>query len=129
MGIDVRWYDQDKTIVQLVLNDPWDWPDFEQQYYTGLEMSNEVKHTVYCVVEFAGGRRRPQGNALMHLRRVTQQTKSYPNAGACILINPHPFARSMIGLLLRIYGENPNLVVTGSMEDAFGYIQARSQAS
>ncbi len=129
MAIDVNWFNDDKTIVQLVLRDPWDWPEFEQRYFQGLELTTAVDYPVYCIVEFSGKGRRPQGNALMHLKRMSQQTRAYPNAAACFLVNPHPFARSLIGLLVRVYGQDPNLIVTGNVDDVLRRIKAMRQGS
>ena len=128
MSIDIHWYNEEKTLLQLILSGAWDWPDFELAFYRGLEMTTGLDHTAHCMIEFVGQSRRPQGNGLMHLKRMTKQISAYPNAGMCYLVNPNPFARSLIGLLLRVYGEDEHLIMTGSRDDAFRRMQS-GQAS
>jgi hypothetical protein len=41
MGIEVRWFNEEKTLIEIVLTDPWDWPDFEQKHLDCLEMTRD----------------------------------------------------------------------------------------
>lgn len=127
MGIDVRWFNEEKRLIEIVLTDPWDWPDFEQKHLDCLEMTNGLDHKAHCIIEFGMVGRRPQGNALLHLKRLIGRIPRYPNAGYFFLINPHPFARSTISLLSRVYGEDTRMLIASSREDAFQRIQSLTE--
>ena len=123
MGIDVRWHDENRTLLQVTLISPWDWPDLERAMEQGIEMIDPVGHTVHFLIDFAGSARPPRGNSLMHLKRVIQHVTENPFAGESFLINPNPFARSIVDMLLRVYKEARHLHVVGSREEALRRIE------
>jgi hypothetical protein len=127
MSIDIRWEDNDQTLLRVMLASPWDWPDLEYAMSQSLEMITPVGHTVHFLIDFANQGRRPKGNSLMYLKRVMQRVTKHPLAGESYLINPNPFARSLIDTVLRVYKEAQHIHLVGSQEEALRCIEALAQ--
>jgi hypothetical protein len=127
MGIDVCWVDDEQTLLQVSLSSPWNWPDLERAMDQGLEMIAPVGHTVHFLIDFTDNGHRPKGNSLMHLKRVMQSVTAHPNAGQSYMVNPNPFARSLIELLLRVYKDAQRIHMVESREEALRCIEASVQ--
>lgn len=127
MGIDVRWANAEQALLQVTLISPWDWPDLERAMVQGLEMITPVGPTVDFLIDFAGSAQRPKGNSLMYLKRIMKRATAHPRAGESFLVNPNPFARSIVDMLLRVYKEAQHLQVVGSQEEALRRIETLVQ--
>ena len=90
------------------------------------KMITPVEHPVHFLIDFADRGQRPKGNSLMYLKRVMQRVTAHPNAGESYLVNPNPFARSLIELILRVY-KDQRLHMVESREEALRCIMASGQ--
>ena len=109
MGVETEWYGDDGRIVQVILKSPWAWIELERAFDRGLALISPVEHVVYFLIDFEDQSRPPRGNSIMHLKRVIERSSAAPNFGKSILVNPNPFARSIIGMLLRFYGNSARI--------------------
>lgn len=127
MSVDVQWYDSTQTKLHVILNSPWDWADLEQALQMGLEMATSSGRMVHFLVEFTGRPERPpQGDTLMHMKRLVRLIAAYPNMGESYLINPNPIARKLIDLMVRLYGSTHRIHLVDSLEHAIASIDALS---
>ena len=128
MGVETEWYGDDGRIVQVILKSPWAWIELERAFDRGLALISPVEHVVYFLIDFADQSRPPRGNSIMHLKRVIERSSAAPNFGKSILVNPNPFARSIIGMLLRFYGNSARIHLVNSREEALETIRHMVQA-
>ena len=123
MGVEAGWYGDGSRIIQVILKSPWDWIELERAFERGLELISPVEHIVYFLIDFADQSSPPRGNSMMHLKRVIKRSSASPNFGKSILVNPNPFARSIIGMLLRVYGDTARIQLVNSREEALETIR------
>ena len=123
MGVEADWYGDDRRIMQVSLASPWDWIELERAFERGLALIGTVEHVVYFLIDFVDQGRKPQGNSIKHLKRVIERSSASPNFGKSFLVNPNPFARSIIGVLLRVYGDAARIQLVNSREEALEIIR------
>ena len=69
MPIDVRWDNDDKTVIRLVATDSWNWNDFHKRLRQAATWFYAVLHPVELVLDLTGTTKMPAG-ALGHLRSL-----------------------------------------------------------
>jgi len=127
MSVDVNWYDERRTFLVIGLTFPWNWSEVENSFRQSVELMDSVDHVVHLLVEFPSAGGRPQGNSLVYLKRIIRQLNAHPRAGVVYLVNPNPFARSIIEVLLRLYRQEAQRIhIVSSREEALRLGQAAS---
>lgn len=125
MSVEVRWYDERQTFLVIGLNFPWNWIELEDSFRHSVAFLDSVDHVVHFLVEFPSVGGRPEGNSLVHLKRIFQHTNTHPRTGIIYLVNPNPFARAIIDVLLRLYRQEAQRIrIVANREEAFRLGQA-----
>jgi hypothetical protein len=69
MPIELRWDNDDKTVIRLVATDSWNWNDFYKTMRQAATWFYAVLHPVELVIDLRGTTKMPAG-ALGHIRSL-----------------------------------------------------------
>jgi hypothetical protein len=102
MPINVRWNNDDKTVLSFIYEGKWELNDFYQALQNGNALLDEVTHSVALVMDVQGSRMIPNGfmGALSNISK-----KLHPNSGVLIMVGVNAFARAFIATYRKIYPE------------------------
>ncbi|RMG85186.1 MAG: hypothetical protein D6712_09930 [Chloroflexi bacterium] len=98
MPIDVRWYDDQQTILHMSENGAWTWDDFYAARQQADEMLKQVAYKAHVIIEATHGN--IPSNAMTHFRASRMS-----NHGLTVLVGPRAFSRIMYNVYLRIAGK------------------------
>ena len=128
MGVETEWHGDDGRIVQVIFKSPWDWIELERAFDRGLALISSVEHVVYFLIDFADQSSPPRGNSMMHLKRVIERGSAAPNFGKSILVDPNPFARSILGCSCGFTAISARIQLANSREEALETIRSLVRA-
>ena len=122
MGVQIKWVDEAKTVLEYSFDDPWGWEDYYVAIKIAQQLTEGVSHKITTIIDLSNSKGLPPG-AMTHLRRVGREN---PNQGMVILVGMNLFIRTFSNMLMRFYpkaAEKARLVAT--REEAYKLIGAK----
>ena len=120
MGYDVRWGNEEKTIVLGELIGDWTWDDFYQLTKTQIALMDTVDHRVHLIIFDQNERIKMPPGALSHLKRLINM--AHPNEDRVVIVNIPAVAKALLDILRKIYGVRElveQYIFVPSLEDAY----------
>jgi hypothetical protein len=120
MGYDVRWGNEEKTIMLCELTGEWIWNDFYELWKTQVVMLDTVDHQVHSIIFGPDEAIRVPPGALSHFRRLTSM--SHPNEDRVVIVNIPAVAKALLDMLKKIYGVRglvEQFIFVDSLEEAY----------
>lgn len=98
MGVQIRWDNEEHTVLHFEMTDPWTWEQMHEAINTSTVMLDTVNHKAHFIFDLGGSHTVPS-NALTQLRMLMR--KSHPNSGASVIVGAQKtafmrFARSLL---------------------------------
>lgn len=123
MSIDVRWDNEEKTIVYYTVHKGWNWPDLDAAMDQSHQLMNEVDHPVYSIIDFSGSGLLPK-NPLFRGKRLA--AKRHPNTAMAVFVAGNSFFQAMFGVFSRMYPNLTNMTqFTDTPEKAYAILEER----
>ncbi len=116
MPIEVKWFDEEETLLLIEPANPWGWPDFYVAINQAQTMIRSKNHTVDVIFDLAGDFRLPNASLLSPLRSV--YTASPENVGNRILVGANLFIEQVVSIATRAMGGGSTFHFVRTMEDA-----------
>jgi hypothetical protein len=122
MGVHVRWYDRDKTILHIQYEGQWTLDDFHAMLQESNEMTRQSRPFV-AIGDFSLSSMIPNG-LLSTGRRIEQSTPSHRLM--LVLIQPNMLMNLLIRSVSRIYPRMfDNMHIASTFEEAVQMARAR----
>ncbi len=125
MPIDIRWYNDEKTLLYMQYQGQWTLDEFHQM----LDTSQELTYTsppFVAIGDFTDSSMLPSG-MLSTGRRVEQTT--VPHRLMLIMIQPNNLLLMLMKVVSKIYPKAfDNAVIVGTLEEALEKAQERLKA-
>jgi hypothetical protein len=102
MGIYIAWDTPAQTAVRLDFEGKWTWLDFDYVMNQSADLIKQVSHPVDIILNIQNSGPLAAG-AVMELRDLRQPMPQ--NRGALIAVGEDHFARAIMEILTRVYGE------------------------
>ena len=125
MTITVSWGNEDKTIIALSYERPWNWVEFETAVGEMTALLDSVNHPVDMIFDIRRAGAPPRG-ALDRFKKVAET--NHPNAGWLVFIDSGTVVMRFLDLLMKLYGLTgnvPKFQFVHSMEEAHTLIAKR----
>jgi len=108
MGISVQWDNDEKTIIQYVLDGRWTWNDLYSALDKVKEMSGSVDHRVDAIINFSKADLIPSGsifsfNGKKHAQKLA--AKANEARGLIVITGANGFIRSIYDMF-RVFDKN-----------------------
>ena len=123
MGYDVRWGNEEKTIVLGELIGDWTWDDFYQLTKTQIALMDTVDHRVHLIIFDQNERIKMPPGALSHLKRLINMAHS--NEERVVIVNIPAVAKALLDILRKVYGVRAlveRYVFFASLEEAYAVL-------
>lgn len=125
MPIDIRWYNEEKTILYFTFTDPWTWEDFFRADHHGSELVQTVDHEVCFLADFSQSRQFPRGMSLQRVRNVLDFEET--NSGMMVAFGVNPFLRVMLNTMMAAVGRvRASVAITTDLKSALEMIDKHS---
>jgi hypothetical protein len=125
MGINVVWYDAEKTIIVWKFEGDWDWRDYHAAINTAVVMIKSVDHIVDSVMDLQHNRSLPP-NALMQGKRWF--VIAPPNFGLTVVAGGSGLIRGIATTIASLYKRfSDRILMTATVEDAIKIILEKKQ--
>jgi hypothetical protein len=116
MPIDIRWDNDEKTILYCRVENPWTWEDLDVTMVQMHAMLDEVPHRVSTIIDYSNGSLMP-ANPLRHGTKLARNR--HPNSDRMILVGSSMFMRSLLNVFSKLYPEiNEMLGFADTVEQA-----------
>lgn len=130
MPFDVKWYDQEETIIEVHVYGKGTWNEYHEAVEKITEKLAAAQHRVDVVFNSETGM--PPGNPLPHLKSAFQKFSSYKHFGITVPAGARGgrsssgFTRAIVELVSKMLGTTRQISgqVFNTMDDAVAYIQA-----
>lgn len=99
MSIEVRWDNDEKTIIYYTFHQGWTFKEFHEVYAEVYEMLDTVNHTVHAIVDLGNTRIFPT-DTLREMRNLTFE--QHENGGITVIITHSRMAHSLYSVLKSI---------------------------
>lgn len=117
MPIEVNWFNESRSVISLVVSDPWTWDDFFSASRQALLLTQQVNHEVCFMADFSRSKQFPRGVSLQRIRSILDFKQ--PNSGVLVSFGVSPFIRVMLNTVLSAVGRvRANAVIVDSFEEA-----------
>ena len=120
MPIDVRWYDDEETIVCYEFTGRWTL----EELYTAIDRAHELgasrDYTVDMIVDLLGSQRTPR-NVLSIVSYASR--KKLLNIGAVVLLTRDRVIRSVAGVVIRLTPLRGEYKFAATLEEALDIIE------
>lgn len=100
MSIQIRWFDEKKSIVHYEFVGVWTWEDLHLVLNKATEMGLSVSHPIDAIVDLTRNGSTPMG-ALLNLRQITSWEAVTWNTA--VLIGANPVTRGVIATFRGLY--------------------------
>ncbi len=123
MSLNIYWDNEAKTIIRSEGQGEWTWEEFHESLQEIVEMMKTVEHRVDLIHNHVPGSRKPSGSGMPHFQRAIRIMPT--NIGLNIFVNTNSFARAIVSIFTRVYGNQASgkLVIVGSLEEAYASIR------
>jgi hypothetical protein len=105
MNIEVRWDDEQKSIIRWTFPKQWTWDEFYSALQGSRALVRQQNHIVDVIVDMSISELFPRN--LMTQSQVTLQTSSL-NIGIIVVIGWNPLLRTAFNSFQRVYRSNFN---------------------
>jgi hypothetical protein len=105
MTVEVRWDNEDKSIIRWTFPRQWTWDEFYSALQGSRAMVRLQSHTVDVIVDMTSSELFPRN--LLTQGQVTLQTTSL-NIGIIVVVGWNPLLRTAFNSFLKIYRTNFN---------------------
>lgn len=128
MGLEVKWYDAEQTILLATIAKDTTWDDYHASIDAILKLAASVNHRVDLV--FLDDVGMPKGNPLPHLRNGIARLVKQPNLKLSLIAGSKGYAgfvRTVLEMVGRIFGNStrgPGALFVPDLEEAVARIQA-----
>jgi hypothetical protein len=127
MSIDVRWDDEERTIIHFTYEGAFTWDELAAVHREMGEMMDGVNRQVDVITEFANAVI-PDG-ALTNFPRVVRLTFLLdPRIRLMVVVGADRFACALVELFGRLYGVVDKLKLTATLEEACEIIAEHRRA-
>lgn len=123
MAFEMRWEDEDKTILICTATGPWKWEEYHLAVEAIAELIGSVSHRVDLITIRSAGTVMPKGSSVPHFMRPARIMP--PNLGKNILVvegAEFGYASQILRLFFKAVGSQ--FVLMSSFEDAHALIAA-----
>jgi hypothetical protein len=101
MAVEVRWDNDDKTIILMMLVGRWTWDELEDGVLLSNDMIESSPYHVHFILDRQGGHWTP-GNLLANIRRIVDLF--VPNEGYTVIVMDNPIVKEMLHLFGTLNG-------------------------
>lgn len=127
MPINIVWDNTEKTTMRYDFEGGWTWEEFYPAMQQGVEMRQEVTHTVNIIVNLEKSLRIPN-NVLTHLKRLA--TNDRGNRGMIVLAGGGGFVIALVRIYTSLFKSSQRFVkVTKSVDEARDFLKALESTS
>ncbi len=123
--IDVRWNDDNHTIIVWEFDKGWTWDDLFVARRTFDELMNSVTHSVHVIFNM-NRTMLPIGDALSNFKAVGGHVPK--NAGLLIVVNATGFGVKITHVVMRVFRIWSNMMFVDSMSAAYEKISVYAQS-
>ncbi len=103
MKFQLRWGNDEKTIIVIDMQSGWDWQDFYAIHPAYKVMLDSVEHEVHLIYLPQAGAVALPPNAIYHMRQL-MQTTTHVREGLNILVGHLPVLASILKIMKNMYG-------------------------
>ena len=124
MKVDIKWDNDEKTIIYYDFQMGWDWQDLHAALKGAGEMVQEAPNQVSVIMDFSNASLIPKG-ALSQIRWAFNNPKP-DNIGLTVVIAPNTFFQAMVSLAKKMWGAAANkwmMSFVTTQADAYQIIQ------
>jgi hypothetical protein len=100
MGVTVRWYNDEKTIIYYEFTGKWTWAEFEPAYTETLRLMDSVDYKTDFILNMIPAEHIPAG-AIQRLKRAADY--NHPNMGLAVYVGLHPMIVPLGKIFLKLY--------------------------
>jgi hypothetical protein len=124
MGIEVRWYNDDQTILWVHYPERWTWDEYHVIFEQAKVMIESVRHDVFVIqTSEIGFKHLPSGQALPILKRVAKRRPQ--NLQKSFMVIHSELSRNFAEMMIKVLPENRHgqpTVFVNSVEEALAQI-------
>jgi hypothetical protein len=103
MSIDVRWYNEDQTEVQLTIVGVWTWDELFVAIDQTEKLMGSVEHTVNIILDMRQSHHVPTMLPSALRKVANAKTMTHRNSGLLILVGARSFVKSMFNIFSTLY--------------------------
>lgn len=133
MGIGLYWGNEDKTIILMEIDGPWEWDELHDKMEKVKELTNTADHEVSGILDVSQGMYIPGGtvfnkagldNAMKLLRTLNGAT-----AGAMVIVGANRTIRNIFDAFVKLDRSAVSTVhFADSIDDAYDFLEDRQTA-
>jgi hypothetical protein len=123
MGIEIRWDNDEKTIIRETYNGRWTWDDFYLRITGEVPpMMKSVNHRVDVIADFRPSGPLPVGPAITNARNVIRSMPE--NWGCLVIVTDNRFIRVMVDTFRKLFstGMGAKTFTAATPEEAYQVI-------
>lgn len=125
MPIEVRWADQEQTIVQMTIDPQPSWSEFDEAVEQTVQLAKRVSHPVFVVLQPNNVPMPRNDNPIPHMQRVFRVLPENVKLFIIIMDKSGIFERSIINVVGR-FAMGQKLRAVSQAEDAYQMIANQS---
>lgn len=125
MPIQVRWDDEEKTVLRYIYEGEWAWREWHEVIDQSKQMIHQVDHPVYVVLDTANGKMPP--GTLSYFNQVSSECNDC--VVMVILIGADWFIQRLFNIYSKLrWGKNRRFTVAVTLENANQIVQQHKQS-
>jgi hypothetical protein len=127
MGIDIKWDNEEKTIILTTYSGEFTWDELEAMNRESEVMLDSVDHEVDILVNLKD-LVLPK-NTLANFPKIAQAPSlTHSRVGLLVLFGASHFAQTLLDLLGKVYSTAASIVIVPTLEEAYEVIAEHRQA-
>jgi hypothetical protein len=127
MGIEVKWDDEEKTIIRHTYSGQFTWDELEAVNHELKAMLDSVDHRVDFIGDIENVKI-PRDALSNYPKMASSPVFTHPNAGLAVMLGTSRFAETMLGLFGKVFYQTSRIVTASTPEEAYEIIAAHRQA-
>lgn len=127
MPIEVKWDEENKTIIRTNFIGKWMWDDYDTAVDQVIELANRVKDRVDMISDLREADPFPPGDASPHVMRFRSNVPD--NFGILVVISSDVFTRKVVETANKNTRSRNKSIITTNLDDAKRLIAIARQAN
>jgi hypothetical protein len=124
MPITAHWDNEDRTVIRIHLDDPWNMDEYTKATASAWSLIDSVTYTVHLIIDFTDAATFPK-NMLSGAMRTNSHI--HPRQGLVVGVKISPYLRAVMRVAVRVFPRlGQNLFFTQTLKEAYDLIQKQS---
>src|SRR5688572_28910645 len=123
MPIEISWFDEEKTILFGRFTGDWTWGEYVTGFFDTIELAKGIEYRLDQIIDMSKSGSIPAGQALPHIRRSREYSKSL-DIHLTVIVMANPIFRAILSTTATSNGQSVQRIFVDSIEDAQQLIKA-----